>query len=336
MAAPFTAASVSILWIAWNEHRRTTGLCTAWGVPLQVIRSQRRGLLRWAEKAWRTLKLLCRSRPRILFVQNPSLASTALAMLLRPVFGYYLVVDAHNEGVQPFARSGRLFHWLTRRLLRGADATIVTNSALAKIVASAGGRALVLPDRLPEPILPTKADHNDETPIVAVISSFMSDEPIAEIIAAAATLPRFRFCFTGDARRFPLQDAKLPANVELTGYLADRAFWRVLDRASIVCDLTLKPDCIVCGAYEALALEKPMVLSDNLATREIFGPAAVLTNNEAHDIARAIRIAIEHRVYLRVNACALRKAYGAPWHEQATSAWDAICAGAAVTRRSLL
>ena len=35
-------------------------------------------------------------------------------------------------------------------------------------------------------------------------------------------------------------------------------------------DLTLKPNCLVCGAYEALALQKPMVLTGNPATRDLF------------------------------------------------------------------
>lgn len=327
---------VSAMWVSWNAHRRTTGLCAAWDVPLHVIQSQRKGLVRRIEQALRTLGLLRRSRPGVLFVQNPSLALTVLAMLGRGTFGYYLVVDAHNEGVRPFARRGRLVHWLTRRLLHGADATIVTNGALVKHVSAAGGRALVLPDRLPEPEFPqSNAAAGEDVPDVVVISSFMSDEPVAEILAAATMLPGVRFAFTGDARRFHRRDRELPPNVRLTGYLAENAFWGLLAQAPVICDLTLKPDCLVCGAYEALALAKPMVLSDNPATRELFGSAAVLTNNQAADIARAVRTAIDQRDRLAANARALRERYGAPWHVQAATAWDEIRSAALVARRGL-
>ena len=87
-----------------------------------------------------TLSLLRRRKPEILFVQNPSLALTVLVILTRRLFAYYLVVDAHNEGVRPFHRPGALVCWLTRRVLNGADATIVTNAALVKDVTTAGGR----------------------------------------------------------------------------------------------------------------------------------------------------------------------------------------------------
>src|SRR5688572_9942741 len=35
------SARLKPLWVSWNAHRRTTGLCTAWNVPLQVIQSER-------------------------------------------------------------------------------------------------------------------------------------------------------------------------------------------------------------------------------------------------------------------------------------------------------
>lgn len=331
-----TGGPVTALWISWNAHRRTTGLCAAWDVPLHVIHSQRKGLSRWIDQALGTLALLRRSRPAVLFVQNPSLALTVLAALARGTFGYYLVVDAHNEGVRPFARRGRLVRWLTRRLLRGADATIVTNAALATDVATAGGRALVLPDALPQPALtPGKSATREEVTDVVVISSFMSDEPVAGIAAAAAMLPDIRFAFTGDVSRFDRRPVELPPNVRLTGYLPDRAFWKLLSHARVICDLTLKPDCLVCGAYEALALAKPMVLSDNPATRELFGPAAVLTSHGAADIARAVRAAIDQRERLADNARALRERYEGPWHLQAATTWDTIHAAAGVTRRRL-
>lgn len=328
------APHVSALWISWNAHRRTTGLCAAWEVPLHVIHSRRKGPLRWIERALTTLCLLWRTKPEILFVQNPSLALTTLAALSRRMFGYYLVVDAHNEGVRPFARQSRLVRWLTRCLLRDADATIVTNAALAKDVAAAGGYPLVLADRLPEPELPAKSPANGiATPLVAVVSSFMPDEPVTAIVAAAAELPDVRFKFTGDARRFPRHGDTLPANVCLTGYLADKSFWHLLSQATVVCDLTLKPDCLVCGAYEALSLAKPMVLSDGPATRRVFGRAAMLTDNTPESIASAIRAAVAQREPLAANARALRKGYSGPWRTEAAAAWNAIRAGAMAVRR---
>jgi glycosyltransferase involved in cell wall biosynthesis len=319
------------LWISWNTHRRTAGLCAAWGVPLRVVRSERSGLRRWIEQAVATIGLLQRRRPQILFVQSPSLALSLLALLVRRAFAFYLVVDAHNEGVRPFDRPGRVIGWLTRRILKGADVTIVTNAALAEDVRAAGGRPLVLMDSLPEP--PAMNNAAAEAADVAVIATFRPDEPIAAIMTAAATMPDIRFAVSGDAARFHQAGIRLPKNVRLTGFLPDQAYWELLAQAAVVCDLTLKPDCLVCGAYEALAVGTPMVLSDNPATRRIFGPAAILTGSEPDRIADALRKALEQRETLAANARGLRASFQESWRAQSAAARDAIAAGAATVKQ---
>lgn len=331
MSASARSERLQALWISWNPHRRTTGLCAAWDVPLRVIRSERRrGPGRWIEQALQTIGLLRRHRPEILFVQNPSLALSLLALIARRPYGYYLVVDAHNEGVRPFDRPGRVVGWLTRRILGGADTTIVTNDALAKDVSAIGGRPVVLPDSLPVPRdVPATDDAAKNSPDVAVIATFRPDEPIEAIMTAAAKMPEIHFAFSGDAAGFHKTGIRLPHNVRLTGFLIDRAYWKLLAQATVVCDLTLKPDCLVCGAYEALAVGTPMVLSDNPATRRLFGSAAILTGNEPDEIADALRKALAQREALAVNARELRARFQESWQVQAAAAWDAIAAGAA-------
>jgi glycosyltransferase involved in cell wall biosynthesis len=324
--------SIHALWVSWNVHRRTTGLCAAWDVPLHVIRSKRKGL-RWIEQAVDTLKLLHRRKPSILFVQNPSLSLTVLAMLARRVFGYCLVVDGHNEGVRPFHRPGVFVAWLTRRVLKNSDMTIVTNAALAEDVIAAGGRPVVLPDSLPVPLLVPKPRAWKNAPDVAVIASFRSDEPIAAILAAAATMPEIRFVFSGDARRFRKKVIDLPPNVYFPGYLVENNYWQLLAQARVICDLNLKSDCLVCGAYEGLALGKPLVLSENPPTREIFGRVAVLTSNQPEDIANALRTALKQCEQLAANAVKEREAFRARWHLQSAEAWDCIHTRASAANR---
>lgn len=332
---PNPPAAARTLWISWNAHRRTTGLCAAWGIPLHVVRTKRKGPGRWIERAVRTLVLLRRERPDILFVQNPSLALSLLAIAVRPLFPCYLVVDAHNEGVRPFYRRSRFVRWLTRRVLKAADLTIVTNAALASDVVAAGGRPVVLPDALPTPsVRPSRRADNIGTPEVVVIATFMPDEPIAAIMEAAATMPYVRFAVSGAAARFHQAGIPLPPNVRLTGFLLDPAYWRLLAGAAVIVDLTLKPDCLVCGAYEGLALGKPLVLSDNPPTRELFGAAAVLTGNSPGEIASAVRRALAERERLAANARELRDAFTKRWPAQASAAWSAILAGATEASRA--
>jgi glycosyltransferase involved in cell wall biosynthesis len=322
------------IWITWSAHRRTTGLCDAWDIPLHVLRPKHSGPIRWIGLSLRTLRLLRRSRPDVLFVQNPSLALTVLAVSIRPLFGYRLVVDAHNEGIRPFDRPYAIVRFLTRHLLKSADITIVTNDALSEDVDAAGGHPLALPDRLP--VVPELAEEPGipgDPPDVVVVATFRPDEPIAAIMAAAATMPGISFAVTGPAERYHETSAPLPPNVRLTGFLPDLAYWQLLAGAGVICDLTMKPDCLVCGAYEALAVGKPMVLSDNPPTRDIFASAAVLTGCEAEDIASAIGKAVESRQQLASSAQALRGVYPGRWKVQADAVWNAIKAKTLSGRR---
>lgn len=327
----------SKLWAALDPHRRTAGLCHVWDIPLHIVRPGPNGPARWLALPFAFLRLLKRVRPAVLFVPNPSIALATLAAIFRKRLGYCLVIDAHNEGVRPFYRPYGPVRWLSRRLLSAADFTIVSNDALAADVREAGGRALTLPDALP--VVPEGSDRRQTVashpPVIAVIATYRRDEPIAAVMSAATRMPDVQFEFTGPCERYDDKVAPVPPNARLTGFLDDGDYWRLLARATVVCDLTLKSDCLVCGAYEALAVGAPMVLSDNRPTRELFGSAAVLTGNDPEDIRQALQTALIDRDRLQANALELREAFKARWQEQADAAWHEIeqrCApGAAIS-----
>lgn len=276
-----------IAFLTWSSHRRTSGLAAALGIELLEVISVRRGAARHAELVVRTVRLLCTRSLRVIVAQNPSIVLATLLVCLRPLRRYRLVVDAHNEAITPFVHDVAIVRVLSRWLLRRADLTIVTNAELAERVRQARGRPVVLPDPLPAvpPDLPAEARR---PAYVVVVCTFAPDEPLSEIFAAASALRDVQFKVTGNARRCPpeLLAAK-PGNVELTGFLAERDYWALLAASQAVLDLTGMPDCLVCGAYEALALGVPMILSDNPAGRRLFGQTAVFTATSPAGIAAA-------------------------------------------------
>lgn len=141
----------NVIWISWEWHRRTVGISDYLDVQLEVLTSSRWLFLRHLELGLRTLVLVCSRRPKVLIVQNPSIVLTLLAVVLKPICRYRLVVDAHNEAVEPFVHNNPLVRAVARFLLKKADITIVTNQKLAEKVEACGGRPAVLPDRLPSP-----------------------------------------------------------------------------------------------------------------------------------------------------------------------------------------
>ena len=278
--------------ITWFQHRRMEGLCAGLGIELHTLISPYRGLRRYAGLARRTFGLLRSRRPKLLLVQNPSLVLAAFALAVRPLFGYRLVVDAHNEAVEPYINRKAWFLRLTASLLRRADATIVTNRWLGQLVEAAGGRAFVLPDPVPE-VGPTKPGcdgwREDRSLRIVAIATYAPDEPIANLFAAAARLPEVQFAFTGNQHKLaPEALARAPANVRFTGFLPEDSYWTLLTTAHGIIDLTLMDNCLVCGAYEAVAAAKPAVLSDNPACRDLFGKTAIFTGPAPEEIAAAI------------------------------------------------
>src|SRR5262249_20916535 len=131
----------------------------------------------------RTLAVLARKRPRVLLVQNPSLVLSALAVALRGVLRYRLVVDAHNEAVEPYQNRQFWLGALARWVLRRGDLTIVTNRHLAQSVQSQGGRSFILPDRIPAAPGGTARRLGPAFNVV-LIATFARDEPIAAIFDA--------------------------------------------------------------------------------------------------------------------------------------------------------
>jgi glycosyltransferase involved in cell wall biosynthesis len=282
-----------VLAITWERHRRMNELSDWLGVNLRILESKHRGLRRYLALAWTTFWILARERPSRVFIQNPSLVLATLVLLLRPFFGRYRVVmDAHNEAVTPFSVTVWPIPWLARRAMRKADITIVTNEALAKIVRAAGGRPLVLPDRLPTaPIAPRAVPLTDELQVM-VVATYAADEPITDILESARLLGAgYRFIFTGNPKKLSTETREgAPANVRFAGFVPEHDYWQLMADSHVMLDLTLKPNCLVCGAYEALALQKPMVLTGNPASRDLFERVALFPASErAADIAATLR-----------------------------------------------
>src|SRR6185437_3782626 len=276
-----------VLMVTWLDHQRTRQLCAGLAFDLAVMTTPHRGIVRYLLLSARTLALLWRQHPRVLIVQNPSVVLAVLAVLLRPLLGFRLVVDAHNAAIAPYVRRPWLIARLSQWLVRKADLTMVTNRQLAEVVTKQRGKPFVLPDRIPAP--PTVSERKLGTEFtVALIATFAADEPIAEVFEAVQGTDTVVYV-TGDYRRMSREVAeKASANVKFCGFLPDADYWSLLSSVDGVVDLTRTEHCLVCGAYEALAIGKPMLLSKSSASMELFGECALFTDNTPADIRREL------------------------------------------------
>ena len=78
-------------------------------------------------------------------------------------------------------------------------------------------------------------------------------------------------------------------------------YYNLIANADCLLALTYEDDCLQSGAYEALSVEVPMVISDSKALRDYFGKSAIYTDHNPINISNNIQKAIENRMKLQKN-----------------------------------
>jgi glycosyltransferase involved in cell wall biosynthesis len=309
---------IDCVWITWEEQRRTETLSEALGIELIRLDAPRRYLWKVLKLSVGTLMAIARRRPRCVIVQNPSMALAGLTALIRPIFRYRLIVDRHSNFKFPTmdnpALKYRVFHWLSRMTIRAADLTIVTNDFLARTVDSWGGRSFILEDKLPDLHLAQPEELSDEQSLLYV-ASFSADEPVEAVIDAARQLEgEATLYISGNpARLDPGIRASLPPNVHLTGFLPEAHFQSLMASVDVVIGLTRQDHTLLCCAYEAVSLGKPLVLSDTMALRRYFRRGAVYTGHQPEQLAEAFRSALRERDLLAEQAQGLAVSLEKEW-----------------------
>lgn len=281
------------LWVAWEIHRRNRTTSRALGFSLFEVTYQLSKWLRYPLSIIKTLRIFLREKPKVIVAQNPSIILALVAVWYGCIVRVPVVIDAHNAGINPFFDRKRWANVLAKHIMCFATLTVVTNEPLANYVVARGGRSFVLPDPLPKfesppSLLPLQGNTN-----VLFICTWSEDEPYMEVIKAASRLDKTICIYiTGNGKG--KVNTPLPANIVLTGFLDEADYVTFLFSSDIIMDLTTRDNCLVCGAYEAVAAEKPVILSDWAVLKEYFYKGAVYTDNSADDIASKILIAIEN------------------------------------------
>jgi glycosyltransferase involved in cell wall biosynthesis len=286
------------IWITWENQRRNRELSRRLGIRLyqfEEIDQIKNPFIKYPKGLWKTAKAVIESRPRLMVCQNPSIVLSLCAVLFGKLNGTRIVVDAHNVGLFPLEGRSRLLMILSRFIQRHADLTIVTNPGMAAEVMRNGGAAYILPDPIPDLVANGRMELPQEFNII-FICSYAHDEPYAHVIEAAKQVGAgIHIYVTGNYRKKGLQAHLMPPNVTLLGYVPERDYINILHAVDATIDLTDRPDCLVCGAYESVAAEKPMILSASAALKNYFSKGAVYTDNSVPSLVEAIgRLRSDH------------------------------------------
>ena len=272
-------------------------------------------LIRYLISIYRTIKIIRAERPDVIYAQNPSIILAITALLV----GYFsrktVIIDAHNSGLIPLEGKHPLltsiFLWINCR----ADRVIVTNRFLADEVSKHGGKAFVFPDPIPEIECPEGKNqfliHEKKTRTynLVMVCSWSDDEPILEFFEAANRFnDDITVWITGKGTPYIERNAlKVPENIQLTGFLSQKDYDELLCQSDAVIVLTRRDNCLVCGAYEAVSVEKPILLSAKKVLQDHFYKGTVFTDNTPESISKSITSLVQQKDRLQEEISALRQ-----------------------------
>lgn len=315
------------IWITWENQRRNITLSRELGARLFQFDLQVNPFARYLISIFKTFSILIKERPSLIFVQNPSLVLSFLATSYGRVFNIPIVVDTHNAGIFPLKGYKWWTHKVVLYILKKSSITIVTNENLKNYVELNGGRAFVLPDPIPDfsckiDKVALKGKYN-----VLFICTFAMDEPYMEVVKAARMLNEDIYVYiTGNFREKEDELRTLmPENVVLTGYIPEEEYLRILFSVDVIIDLTTRENCLVCGAYEAVAAEKPLIVSGTQVLKDYFYKGVLYTNNTHQDLSKNIEYAIVMKERLVDEIIELKKELIVDWNKQKI-ALDALLA----------
>jgi glycosyltransferase involved in cell wall biosynthesis len=255
----------------------------------------------------KTLYILKREKPEIILCQSPPIFCALSAMVYQYLTGRKnstVLIDAHT---QSFDKPWSYFKALNRIALRRASMVIVTNVELqSKVIHNYGINPIVLEDRIPDFDMSSSSGYQNVRKInakekkydndnnvffnVAVVSSFAADEPLENVLDSAEDLSDVKFFITGDKSKADKQLLKRKLNnVVFTGFLDHEVYISLLRDVDTIMVLTKRDRTMLAGAYEALALEKPLITSNRIPLKRYFNKGAIHVDNSAEEIKQAIK-----------------------------------------------
>lgn len=281
------------IWITWENQRRNHSISKALNAKLIQFDIKFNRVFRYPVAITKTLITFIKERPNLIFAQNPSIVLALVATIYGRIFNIPIIVDAHNAGVFPFNGNKMWANKLADFIFRASNFTVVTNSILAEHIIKRGGKPVILPDPIPELRYCNKKRVLNGKFNILFICSWSEDEPYEEVIKAAKFLDKdVHIYITGNSKGKEKQmGIEIPKNIVFTGFLQEEDFIEILFSCDVVMDLTKRTNCLVCGAYEGVAAEKPLIISNTEVLRKYFYKGALYTNNTYKDLLEKINVA---------------------------------------------
>ncbi len=259
--------------------------------------------VRYLALFFRTLLLLSRRRPEVVYAQNPPVFCPLTCLLYCRIAGARLVIDHHSiwsvktlGGRSPLSIA---IGFLERVVARAADANTAPHSLWARMLVKMGARdVLVYHDYVPKNQRPRDEAlrrEMGEEEILAIASH--GGHPLERLEVEAAAVGREResgvsLVVSGPKEKLERRFAvlRLPTNVRYAGFLRREVYESLKASADFAMNITDEPYTLSHVLFEFSASSLPIVSSKQEVVKELFGDSILYANSTVDDVAEKVRL----------------------------------------------
>jgi glycosyltransferase involved in cell wall biosynthesis len=258
--------------------------------------------LRYLALFLRTLFLLARKRPDVVYAQNPPIFCPMTCLLYCRLAGARLVLDHHSiwsvktlGGGSPLSRG---IGFLERVASRAADANTTPHSLWARMLSKMGaGGVLVYHDYVPKNRRrPDEALRREMAEGQVLAISSHGGHPLERLEVEAAAVARDRdagvsLVISGPKEKLAgrLASLALPPNVRYAGFLEREVYESLKASADFAINITDEPYTLSHVLFEFVASSLPVVSSRQEVVEELFGDSLLYADSRVDDVADKVR-----------------------------------------------
>jgi len=287
--------------VSWTPHPRAEAIADALGATVYCPSPGSRDWpapVRYALQTVGTARHVLRTRPTDILFTNPPVFAGVVVVLLARLGRARAWSDSHSGAFNDprWSRFAALNDWVMRR----CAGVIVTNRPLVELVRSKRGNPFILNMVAKEQHQPRSGSRQT---ILAPLN-YAFDEPVRELLEAAAMAPEIHMTFTGRAPDWVVQSA--PENCSVVGWLSRPDYESLLSQASGVVCLTSRELTMQMGAFEALEYGIPILASGTAVLRDYLDQGGVVfaEDHTPAELAAGIQTLWRERERLRTEALA--------------------------------
>lgn len=269
-------------------------------------------------QAIKTLIILLKERPNIIFCMSPPVFTCI------PVWGYCkifpktgYVVDYHTAAfTEPMFK--KLF-FMQKYFAQRAITNIVTNTKWETLVKNWGANVSIIGD------VRVSYKHIDNFRNfkkgfnVTFVSRFSPTEPLDVVLEAARILDNedVNIYITGslkDAEKDVLNNHS--KNIIFTDFLSDSEYAGLLRDSDAVMSLCTSDNTMQRGAYEAMSLETPLIISNWKLLQDTFYSGAVYIENTVEGIVNGVNEMRNNKIRYKEEIKNLKKERSKIWEKK--------------------